>query len=176
MSYEVDKCVFRQWSYWSYIPFSKFLIFLNMPSEALTEHLEHLKALTHEKLRLGDVTDTLQGELWFDWVQSRKCGKVSVTWDVRLEGFTTLHSWQAAKIWADPFEPLVLLIPVGGHRIDKRRHRTPGWLWFASYPGRSTVTGEDSRRLTLTLCQCPTEGLVGRAWPRFSQLPCSASC
>lgn len=140
----------------------------------LPEHAfwrEHMKALTLEKLRLGDVTDPLQGELWFDWVQSRKCGKVSVTRDVRLEGFTTLHSWQAAKIWADPFEPLVLWIPVGGHH-------TPGWLWFASYPGRSTVTGEDSRKLTLTLtlCQCPTEGLVGRAWPRFSQLPCSASC
>lgn len=145
----------------------------------LPEHAfwrEHLKALTHEKLRLGDVTDTFQGELWFDLVQSRKCGKVSVTRDVRLKGFTTLHSWQAAKIWADPFEPLDLLIPVGGHRIDKRRHHTPGWLCFASYPERSTVTEEDSRKLTLTLCQCPTEGLVGRAWPRFSQLPCSVSC
>lgn len=146
----------------------------------LPEHAfwrEHLKALTHKKLRLGDVTDTLQGELWFDWVQSRKCGKVSVTRDVRLKGFTTLHSWQAAKIWADPFEPLVLLIPVGGHRIDKRRHHTvPGWLWFASYPGRSTVTEEDSRKLTLTLCQCPTEGLVGRAQLRFSRVPCSVSC
>lgn len=133
---KVTKCVFWQCSYWSCTP--------NPQVPHLSEPAfcrEPLKAWLTRNEGWGCYC-LLEGYLPFDGVQNRKCWKVSVTWDMGLKGFTTLNSWQAAKVWADPPEsrpPSVFLIPVGWHRIGKRGLHTLRWLWFASYPERSTA-------------------------------------
>lgn len=124
---------------------------------------EHLKALTHKKLRLRD--DTLQWELWFDWVQNRKCWKVSVTRDVRLLRFgqIPLNLWFSWYRSAGTESIKGDTIPQGGcsllHSLEdllSQNRILENWLW---------------------LCVSVLPKVwAGRARLRFSQLPCSVSC